>query len=40
MVSDSDETASSLSSIESFKSFASANMGELDSPVYFTDPEG
>ncbi|KAJ6901725.1 exocyst complex component EXO84C-like [Populus alba x Populus x berolinensis] len=34
MVSDSDETASSLSSIESFKSFASANMGELDSPVF------
>nr|XP_034887772.1 exocyst complex component EXO84C-like [Populus alba]TKS01369.1 exocyst complex component EXO84C-like isoform X1 [Populus alba] len=30
MVSDSDETASSLSSIESFKSFGSANMGELD----------
>ncbi|KAB5525308.1 hypothetical protein DKX38_023057 [Salix brachista] len=41
IVSDSDETASSsLSSIESFKSFASANMGELDSPMYFTNPDG
>ncbi|KAJ6889182.1 exocyst complex component EXO84C-like [Populus alba x Populus x berolinensis] len=37
MVSDSDETASSLSSTESFESFASASMGELDSPVYFTE---
>lgn len=35
---DSDETASSLSTMESYESFASAIMGELDSPT-FTDPE-
>ncbi|KDP22753.1 hypothetical protein JCGZ_02394 [Jatropha curcas] len=40
IVSDSDETASSLSTEESFESFVSASMGELDSPVYLTDPEG
>ncbi|KAJ8758611.1 hypothetical protein K2173_000332 [Erythroxylum novogranatense] len=40
VVSDSDDTASSLSTLESTESFASASMGELDSPVYFTDPEG
>ncbi|KAJ6417879.1 hypothetical protein OIU84_001294 [Salix udensis] len=40
IVSDSDDTSSSLSSIESVESFASASMGELDSPVHFTDPEG
>ncbi|XP_050232207.1 exocyst complex component EXO84C [Mercurialis annua] len=40
IVSDSEDTASSLSSVESFESFVSASMGELDSPVYFTDPEG
>ncbi len=38
MVTDSDDTASSLSTMESFESFASASMGELDSPM-FTDPE-
>ncbi|XP_015880504.2 exocyst complex component EXO84C [Ziziphus jujuba] len=38
-VSDSDETVSSLSTVESFQSFASASMGELDSPIYSTDPE-
>lgn len=40
IVSDSEDTASSLSTVESFESFVSASMGELDSPVYFTDPEG
>uniref|UniRef100_A0A2P2JTR8 Exocyst component Exo84 C-terminal domain-containing protein n=2 Tax=Rhizophora mucronata TaxID=61149 RepID=A0A2P2JTR8_RHIMU len=40
IVSNSDYTASSLSSVESTESFASASMGELDSPVYFMDPEG
>lgn len=40
MVSDSDDTVSSLSTVESFQSFVSANMGELDSPVYLTDPDG
>ncbi|KAJ9168461.1 hypothetical protein P3X46_019982 [Hevea brasiliensis] len=40
IVSDSDDTASSLSTVESFESFVSASMGELDSPVYLTDPEG
>nr|XP_009409892.1 PREDICTED: exocyst complex component EXO84C isoform X1 [Musa acuminata subsp. malaccensis] len=38
-ISDSDESLSSPSIIESVDSFASANMGETDSPVYFTDPE-
>ncbi|XP_041028142.1 exocyst complex component EXO84C-like isoform X2 [Juglans microcarpa x Juglans regia] len=38
IVTDSDDTASSLSTLESFESFASAIMGELDSPI-FTDPE-
>ena len=37
IVSDSDDTAS-LSSVESFESFASASMGELESPN-FTDQE-
>lgn len=40
IVSDSDDTVSSLSTVESFQSFASASMGELDSPSYSTDPEG
>ncbi|GLT63055.1 hypothetical protein SLA2020_356480 [Shorea laevis] len=38
IVTDSDDTASSLSTMESFESFASASMGELDGPM-FTDPE-
>ncbi|KAE7995972.1 hypothetical protein FH972_000724 [Carpinus fangiana] len=38
IVTDSDDTASSLSMVESFESFASASMGELDGPM-FTDPE-
>ncbi|GLU22597.1 hypothetical protein SLE2022_386610 [Rubroshorea leprosula] len=38
MVSDSDDTTSSLSTVESYESFASAIMGELESPN-FTDPE-
>lgn len=38
MVSDSDDTLSSLSTVESFQSFASASMGELESPSYSTDP--
>ncbi|KAE8708837.1 Exocyst complex component EXO84C [Hibiscus syriacus] len=38
IVSDSDDTASSLSSVESCESFASASMGELESPN-FTDQE-
>ncbi|XVE88464.1 hypothetical protein DITRI_Ditri19aG0071600 [Diplodiscus trichospermus] len=38
IVSDSDDTASSLSSVESSESFASASMGELESPN-FTDQE-
>ncbi|XP_050263355.1 exocyst complex component EXO84C [Quercus robur] len=38
IVTDSDYSASSLSTMESFESFASASMGELDSPM-FTDPE-
>ncbi|KAL4614617.1 hypothetical protein ACB092_07G066400 [Castanea dentata] len=38
VVTDSDYSASSLSTVESFESFASASMGELDSPM-FTDPE-
>ena len=38
IVTDSDDTASSLSTVESFESFASASMGELDGPM-FTDPE-
>ncbi|EEF31948.1 conserved hypothetical protein [Ricinus communis] len=33
------EDVSSLSTVESFESFVSASMGELDSPAYFTDPE-
>jgi len=33
-----DESPSSLSSVDSFESFASAVAGELESPVY-TDPE-
>ncbi|WCJ28479.1 Exocyst complex component EXO84C [Euphorbia peplus] len=38
--SDSEDSISSLSSVESYESFVSASMGELDSPVYLTDPEG
>lgn len=38
-VSNSDESISSLSTVESFQSFASASMGELDSPIYSTDLE-
>lgn len=37
--SESDDTISSLSTEESFQSFVSASMGELDSPVDLTDPE-
>lgn len=39
MASDSDGSPSSLSSFESYESFASANMGELESPTDSTDPE-
>ena len=39
IVSDSDDSVSSLSSEESFQSFVSATMGELDSPSESTDPE-
>lgn len=38
IASDSDDTGSSLSTVESFESFASASMGDLESPN-FTDPE-
>lgn len=38
IISDSDESASSISTVESVESFASASMGELESPM-FTDPE-
>lgn len=38
-ISDSDGSLSSPSISESLDSFASANMGGTDSPVYFTDPE-
>ncbi|XP_016460553.1 exocyst complex component EXO84C [Nicotiana tabacum] len=38
-MSDSDGSPSSLSSVDSSESFASAQMGDLDSPVYFSDPE-
>ncbi|KAI7982183.1 Exocyst complex component EXO84C [Camellia lanceoleosa] len=37
--SDTDEAPSSLSTVDSFESFASAQMGELESPVYLSDPE-
>ncbi|KAF8412718.1 hypothetical protein HHK36_000687 [Tetracentron sinense] len=40
IVSDSDDAASCPSTIESSDSFASANMDESESPMYFTDPEG
>lgn len=40
IVSDSDDSVSSLSSVESTDSFASASMGELDSPRHFDDSEG
>ncbi|KAF6153914.1 hypothetical protein GIB67_023691 [Kingdonia uniflora] len=36
---DSDDTGSCVSSIESSDSFASTNMGEVESLNYFTDPE-
>ncbi|XP_030480031.1 exocyst complex component EXO84C isoform X1 [Cannabis sativa] len=39
VISDSDDTVSSLSSEESFESFVSASMGDLDSPSDLTDPE-
>ncbi|KAL0534626.1 hypothetical protein IC582_028917 [Cucumis melo] len=38
-VSDSDDTTSSLSTLESTESFASASMGELESPSDLTDSE-
>lgn len=38
ILSDSDDSGSSLSLVESTESFASASMGELESPM-FTDPE-
>ncbi|GKV36855.1 hypothetical protein SLEP1_g44941 [Rubroshorea leprosula] len=38
IISDSDDNASSLTTVESYESFASASMGELESPN-FTDPE-
>lgn len=38
-ISYSDETPTSPSTVVSTESFASANMGETDSPVYFTDTE-
>ncbi|XP_038711645.1 exocyst complex component EXO84C isoform X2 [Tripterygium wilfordii] len=40
IISDSDDTTSSLSTVESYESFASASMGELDSPSDSTDHEG
>lgn len=40
IVSDSDESLSCPSTVESSESFASANMGEMESPVYSTDSEG
>lgn len=40
IVLDSDDSVSSLSSVESTDSFASASMGELDSPRHFDDSEG
>ncbi|XP_043689696.1 exocyst complex component EXO84C isoform X2 [Telopea speciosissima] len=39
-ISDSDDTISCASTVESSESFASANMDETESPMYFTDPEG
>ncbi|XP_052201400.1 exocyst complex component EXO84C isoform X2 [Diospyros lotus] len=39
VVSDSDESPSSLSSEDTLESFASAQMDELESPGYSTDPE-
>ncbi|XP_077244518.1 LOW protein: exocyst complex component-like protein isoform X2 [Tasmannia lanceolata] len=39
-VSDSEDTASTLSTMQSVDSFVSADMGENESPVYFSDPEG
>ncbi|CAI0392681.1 unnamed protein product [Linum tenue] len=38
-ISDSDDTASSLSSVESTESFVSASMGEIESAGDLTDPE-
>ncbi|KAF6136580.1 hypothetical protein GIB67_016036 [Kingdonia uniflora] len=38
-ISDSDDTGSCVSSIESSDSFASTNMGEVESLNYFTNPE-
>uniref|UniRef100_A0A5B7BGD9 Putative exocyst complex component EXO84C n=1 Tax=Davidia involucrata TaxID=16924 RepID=A0A5B7BGD9_DAVIN len=39
-ISDSDESPSSLSTVDSFESFASADMGEIESSMNLTDPEG
>ncbi|XP_059625167.1 exocyst complex component EXO84C isoform X2 [Cornus florida] len=40
-ISDSDGSPSTLSTVDSFESFASAIMGdEMESPMYLTDPEG
>ncbi|KAA8544781.1 hypothetical protein F0562_019515 [Nyssa sinensis] len=39
-ISDSEESPSSLSTVDTFESFASADMGEIESPMHFTDPEG
>jgi exocyst complex component 8 len=38
-ISDSEESISTLSTAGSEESFASANNDDLESPVYFTDPE-
>lgn len=38
-ISDSDDSPSSLSTLGSLESFVSAEMGELESPGYLTDPE-
>ena len=38
-ISYSDESPSSLSTVDTSESFVSAEMGELESPVYLTDPE-
>lgn len=39
VISDSDESPSSLSTVTTFESFASAENSELESPGYLTDPE-
>lgn len=40
LASDSDDSISSPSTVDSFHSFVSAEMGDTESPSYFTDPEG